>query len=311
MREIKLAATLKRLIDDGEYRGNRRQVSADLGITPAALSQYLKGQTKPSVDKLVTIADLFGVSLDYLMFGEDSVAGLSGTLDYGPLARYIESSLATARADAAAQSAFVAKVGAIIADRIDSVAQSAAKRPATFFGMLDQDQALELERYSLDSTIVAMNLDENLTRVESDIEQGVAAGRFLTVVAENLSRKRSYHFVLSPDMPDREFLIQQFRALLPGQQLSRADIERCKFSVAADIFYVGFCLYKLDVDALRKQSPVLFQYVEPFIGRDDRIGFTEPASTRHFGVSLMDENHRRLASLTLERLINPTKGTHA
>ncbi|QLY27734.1 helix-turn-helix domain-containing protein [Nocardia huaxiensis] len=304
MREIKLAATLKHLIEDGEYSGNRRLVSSDLGITPAALTQYLKGQTKPSVDKLVTMADLFGVSVDYLLFGEDNVAASSGTLDYGPLARYMEAGLASARADGAVQSAFVAKIGAILADQVAAAAQAAARRPATFTGMLDHYQALELERYSLESSIAAMDLDENVVDVEGDIEQGVAAGRFLTVVAENLSRKRSYHFILAPDMRDRDSRVRQFRALLRQHQLTQADVDRCKFSVAADTFYVGFCIFKLDVTALRKHSPVLHQYVEPFIGGDDRIGFTEPASSSHYGVSLMDASHRRLAALTLERL-NP------
>ncbi|WP_159311410.1 hypothetical protein, partial [Klebsiella pneumoniae] len=67
---------------------------------------------------LIAISDLFQVSLDYLIFGEDAVAGPTGTLDYGPLARYMEASLASSRADIAAQLAFVSKVGSIIADQI-------------------------------------------------------------------------------------------------------------------------------------------------------------------------------------------------
>ncbi|MVU80613.1 helix-turn-helix domain-containing protein [Nocardia sp. ET3-3] len=303
MREVKLAATLKHLIDNGDYQGNRRRVSADLGITPAALSQYLKGQTRPSVEKLVTIADLFGVSLDYLMFGEDSVAGSSGTLDYGPIARYMEAGLATARADAAAQSAFVAKIGEIIAGHIAIAAQSAVKRPATFAGMLDHYQALELERFSEESIVVAMDLKEDLVAVEGDIEQGVAAGRFFDIVAENLSRRRGYHFVLSPDMPDRELLVRQFRTLLRRQRLSPADIERCRFSVAAESFYVGFCLFKVDVAGLRAQSPILYNYIEQYIGSGGRIGYTEAPTSDHFAVSLMDERHRWLAQRALGGLI--------
>ncbi|WP_280274466.1 helix-turn-helix domain-containing protein [Nocardia wallacei] len=303
MREVKLAATLKRLIDEGEYRGNRRQVCAELGITTAALSQYIRGQTTPGLDKLIAISDLFQVSLDYLIFGEDAVAGPTGTLDYGPLARYMEASLASSRADIAAQSAFVSKVGSIIADQIGVAVQTAAKRPTTFSGMLDQDQALELERYSKESTIAAMDLDADLVRVESEIEEGVAVGRFLTVVAENLSKKRSYRFVLSPKMRDMDSLVGKFRALLVRQQLSSKDIDRCTFSVAADLFYVGFCLFRLDVASFRAQSPILYQYVKPYIGADDLIGFIEPGSSTHLGMSLMDEDHRHLAALTLERLI--------
>lgn len=306
MREVKFAATLNHLV--GDARGRRQQVSSDLGISAAALTQYLKGQTMPTVDRLVAIAELFGVSLDYLILGEDSVAGPSGTLDYGPFARYMEAGLASARADAAVHTAFVAKIGSIIADRIDAAAQSAAKRPTTFSGMLDQQQALQLERFSKESIIAAMDLEEDLVTVEGEVEQGVAAGRFLDIVAENLSRKRRYHFVLSPDMPDLEISVEQFKALLGLQQLDKSDLGRCRFTIARESFYVGFCLFKLDVNSLRKNGPILYQYVQQYIGDDGWIGFTEPPSSDHLRVFLMNDHHRKLASRTLEAL---TKGTGA
>ncbi|MFE3194809.1 helix-turn-helix domain-containing protein [Nocardia sp. NPDC059240] len=307
MREIKLAETLKHLIEAGDYSGNRKQLSIDLGITTAALSQYLKGQNNPSVDKLVAIADLFGVSLDYLMFGEDSVAGASGTLDYGPIARYMEASLASARADAAVQSAFVAKIGAILAQRIGVAAQDAAKRPLTFAGMLDHYQALELEQFSEESRIAAMDLAEDLVTVEGGIEQGVAAGNFFDIVAQNLARGRHYRFVLSPEMPRRAYYVEQFRTLLEQYGLSSSEIDRCSFSVAVQGFYAGFCLFRLDVAQLRKQSPILYQYVEEYIGSDGWIGFTESPNSAYVGVSLMDRRHRALASTTFDRLTLETK----
>ncbi|GAB2531650.1 hypothetical protein GCM10027167_40570 [Nocardia heshunensis] len=307
MREIKFAATLKHLIEAGDYSGNRKQLSIDLGITTAALSQYLKGQNNPSVDKLVAIAELFGVSLDYLMFGEDSVAGAGGTLDYGPIARYMEASLASARADAAVQSAFVAKIGTILAQRIGMAAQDAAKRSLTFAGMLDHYQALELEQFSELSLIAAMDLAEDLVTVEGGIEQGVAAGNFLKVVAENLARDRHYQFVLSYEMPEQQYYVEQFRALLEQQGLSQSKIDRCTFSVAAEGFYAGFCLFKLDVEQLRKQSPILYQYVEEYIGSDGWIGFTESPNSDYVGVSLMNKRHRALASATFDRLTRKAK----
>ncbi|AYF76303.1 XRE family transcriptional regulator [Nocardia yunnanensis] len=309
MREIKLGETLKRLIEAAPYHGNRRRVSHDLGITTAALSQYLRGQNNPSVDKLVAMSDLFGVSLDFLMFGEDSIAGAGGTLDYGPIARYMEASLASTRAEAAVQSAFVAKIGAILADGIDEAARKAAKRPSTFAGMLDHYQTLELERFSTVSIVAAMDLQEDLKVIEGDIEEGVAPQRFLDVVVENLEKGRRYHFVLSPDMQDREFYVRQFINLL-SDRLPRADIARCKFSVAAETFYVGFCLFRLDIGGMRKQSPVLFQYVQDYIGRDGWIGFTESPTSDYVGVSLMNTHHRNLATRTITRLIPEKDSGH-
>ncbi|MEU7138134.1 helix-turn-helix transcriptional regulator [Nocardia sp. NPDC046473] len=305
MREVKLAATLKHLVDEGEYRGNRRLVCTELGITSAALSQYINGQTQPSLEKLVAIADLFKVSLDFLMFGEDTVTGPSGVLEYGPLARYLEAGLSSVRDDIAAQSAFVAKIGTIMTDQIAAAARTAAKRPATFYGMLDQEQALELERFSEASIVVTLALDDAV-EVSGAIEQGVTAGNFLAVVAENISRGRTYHFVLSPDMPDREVRVQQYRALLLRQDLDEKDLERCKFSVASDTLYVGFNFFKLDVESLRQQSPVLYQYVKPYIGSDDRIGYIEPPSSPIRAFFLVDPEHQVLASRALDRYVSTT-----
>ncbi|MBL1074047.1 helix-turn-helix transcriptional regulator [Nocardia sp. 2] len=304
MREIELAATLKHLIDSGKYAGNRRRVANDLGITPAALSQYLKGQTRPSLENLVAIADLFDVSLDYLMFGEDSAESRL-------VGRYMEAGFAASRAEAAAEAARVAKIGTIIAEQIASAAQAVAKRPPTFHGMLDHIQALELERYSKHSIVVVMNLDENLRDVDSEFERGVTAGGFLAVVADNLRAGRSYSFVLSQDMSERESRIQQFRDLLRKRRLTEAQISECKFTVATDLFYVGFGLLHLDVDAMRRSSPVLFNFVESYISHEGWIGYTELASNSHFTTSLMDADHRRLAELTVERLTRPAKGNRA
>jgi len=42
-------------------------MSTTLGISRAALSHYEKGRREPDYDTLITIADFFKVSLDYLM----------------------------------------------------------------------------------------------------------------------------------------------------------------------------------------------------------------------------------------------------
>ncbi|MFI5783914.1 helix-turn-helix domain-containing protein [Nocardia sp. NPDC051570] len=302
MREVKLATTLKRLVDEGDYRGNRKQVCTELGITTAALSQYINGQTTPGLDKLIALADLFKVSLDYLIFGEDAVAGPRGTLEYGPLVRYVEAGLSSMRADIASQSAFVAKIGTIMSDQIANAAQIAAKRSTTLYGMLDKEQALELERHSLVSTNVTLDMDD-IVEVRSDVEEGVTGGDFLEVVAENLSKHRSYHFVLSPDMPDRELIVDQYRSLLLRKKLSPKDMERCRFSIASDTFYVGFNIFELDIEGFRQNSPILYQYVRSYIGTDNRIGYVESPSASLEASFLMDTDRRKMAARVLQRLL--------
>lgn len=47
-------------------------LSRATGISTGLISQWKKRMQSPSVDKLKIIADYFGVSVDYLLSGEDS-----------------------------------------------------------------------------------------------------------------------------------------------------------------------------------------------------------------------------------------------
>ena len=69
-KEVKLETMLDSLIERGGYSRNRQPILDSINVTAAALSQYVRGPTRPSFDKLVALADFFGVSLDYLVYGE-------------------------------------------------------------------------------------------------------------------------------------------------------------------------------------------------------------------------------------------------
>lgn len=45
------------------------QVSKDTGIAQSVLSDWKTGRCKPKVDKLKTLADYFGVSIEYFLEG--------------------------------------------------------------------------------------------------------------------------------------------------------------------------------------------------------------------------------------------------
>jgi transcriptional regulator with XRE-family HTH domain len=301
MREVKLPAMIKQLIDEGS-RGNRKRVCAELGITPAALSQYINGQTTPGLDKLLAMAELFSVPLDYLVFGPDPIGGYSDTVEYGPVTRYVEAGISSVQADIAAQSAFVAKVGEILASQIDAAAKAAAKRPSTLHGMLDKEQALELERFVLEATIVTMDLTDDIVQIDSDVEQGVTAGNFLAVTARNLAQGRPYHFVLSPEIEEQA---AQYRSLLLAQNLDEADLQYCRFDIALDTFHVGCCLFRVDVRNLRRRSPVLHRYLAPFLTEDNRIGYIEPPSSPLHAYFLLEPERMNTARKVLQRLTPP------
>jgi len=85
-RAVKLEAMLSSLIERGGYSRNRQPILDAVQISAAALSQYARGQTRPSFQKLIELAAFFGVSLDYLVHGEP----VAPVVDAGPLARYVE-----------------------------------------------------------------------------------------------------------------------------------------------------------------------------------------------------------------------------
>ena len=53
------------------------KVSVETGIAQSTLSDWKKGKSTPKTDKLQKIADLFGVSLEYLTTGEESKLQIS------------------------------------------------------------------------------------------------------------------------------------------------------------------------------------------------------------------------------------------
>lgn len=47
------------------------KVSKDTGVTQSTLSDWKRGRSTPKTDNMKKIADYFGVTIDYLMTGED------------------------------------------------------------------------------------------------------------------------------------------------------------------------------------------------------------------------------------------------
>ena len=63
-----------------KYNLSQTDVAHQIGVTPALISAYEKLERKPSIDKLVALADIFHVSTEYIIgrtFKDDSAAVLS------------------------------------------------------------------------------------------------------------------------------------------------------------------------------------------------------------------------------------------
>ncbi len=67
------------------------QVAKAVGITRTMVSQWEHGRREPQVDSLVTLADLYGVTVDFLLKGGAGEIGTSGSLDRNAhVDRYLE-----------------------------------------------------------------------------------------------------------------------------------------------------------------------------------------------------------------------------
>lgn len=234
---VKLEAMLSSLIERGGYSRNRQPILDAVQISAAALSQYTRGQTRPSFQKLIDLGAFFGVSLDYLVYGEP----VAPVVDPGPLARYVEHALADVQARASRHSDLLTRIGRVLADRIDGVAEELANSDtAGREGLIQHDEVLRVERYCRSADIVTMTLTLDVIQVSG---ANPAAGQFLQVVAANL--------VKGGGETAQDDTVASFRSLLtssiPGDHLHG----NLAFGRAAMPITAGAGLYELDVAARR------------------------------------------------------------
>jgi transcriptional regulator with XRE-family HTH domain len=294
-REVKFGQMLESLIERGGYSRNRKKISSALDISAAALSQYVREQSRPSFGKLLAIADFFDVSLDYLVYGTPT----SSLIDYGPLYRYVDHALAEVQARGSRHSAVVARIGRVLADRIDAVAAELASAPtATREGLLQDDEVLRLERYCRRADILSLNLEFDVIH----LEDGIAAGRFLPVVAANLERGSAYRFLVPG--PDRalETTVEACRGLLAEQVGGDRVRESCAFRRTASPLLVGVLLFKLDPVALKAEERALYWQISDYLSEDGWLGCIIRPNNDSNGDMLMDPLHVRRARSSFEAL---------
>ena len=65
----KVHSTIKRL--RLEKNMNQEQLAEELHVTRQAISNWENGKTQPDIETLTKIAELFGVSVEYLIYGKE------------------------------------------------------------------------------------------------------------------------------------------------------------------------------------------------------------------------------------------------
>src|SRR3981081_4284577 len=157
-RPFKLSEVLNTLIELRGFRTKHSAVSDAVYISPSALSQYLSGRTRPSLDTLMRLADFFQTSLDYLVYGTEPVQ--REIIDAGPVARYLDTALANVQRTAADHSTLVKRMSSVLGSQIDEAARSVVAdiRDHPAGGLLHDDAASKLEAYSECTRVATKNL---------------------------------------------------------------------------------------------------------------------------------------------------------
>ena len=294
-REVKLGQMLETLIERRGYSRNRKRILRALDISPAALSQYVREQTRPSFSKLVAIADFFEVSLDYLVYGRPT----ESSVDYGPLYRYVDHALANVQSSGRRHSAIVSRIGRVLADRIDEVAAELAANPtASREGLLQDDEMLVIEGYCRRADILSLNFEFEVIEVEGEI----AGGRFLPVVAANLGRGTTYRFLVAGSDQDWPATVAACRRLLGARVGGDRVQENCQFRHTAAPVITGAGLYQLDTSRLETGQPALHAQIGDYLADKEWLGCTIRPNEDSNSDMLMDALHANRARIAFDNL---------
>jgi transcriptional regulator with XRE-family HTH domain len=296
-REIKFAETLGELLKNRGYTRNHAAVAKGVSLTPSAISQYLKGRSQPSLSALIALAEFLETDLDYLVFGES--AAPSSAPNPAPFARYVDASLAELQARTADHASLVGRIGEVLGAQIDQAARDLVKTRAGrgLAGMIDDEETLLLESYSLRTKVLPMNLDYDV--ILSD--DGTAApGRFLLTVFQNLRAGRPYEFLLPQVEGSWKSIVDKYRVLLREHGATDRDLTFCEFKESQHPLAVGYGIYQLDVARFRADHPILFERLRRSIDDDDRIGYTLPVSPDLKADAVMDVVHLTRAVRTFD-----------
>ena len=266
-RQVKLEEMLNSLIERGGYTRNRGPILDSVGITAAALSQYTRGRTRPSFEKLVALADFFGVSLDYLVYGEP----MSAPVDHGSVTRYIENAFADLQTRSSRHNDLVARIGRMLAVRIDEVAgEILESRSASIEGLAEQDEILRIERYCQRADIITTNLTPNVITLPSG---EAVPGQFFQVVTANITRGCTYRFLLAGDLTAKSPEVDLFRRMISEAAGGDRLNEHCMFRTTMFPVINGAVLYHLDTATFELEEPWLFTQVSKFILNGSWLGY--------------------------------------
>jgi DNA-binding XRE family transcriptional regulator len=271
---IKFAQVLGRLLDQ-RYKRNRAALASAAHVSPSALSQYVRGRATPSLAVLVDLARALEVSLDYLVYGQDSAQRSEDVL----WAQHLDDTVRRMTAEGASLRQLVDRMGINLSDRIHEVATEAVKQAGARGGALSLSELAQIERYSYSTRIATVDLDTDVLLPGETSSDAVAApGSFSDITAENISAGNDYVYII----PDSErwitrarLIVQKVKTAIEAQVgSSTSDVAvatHLQFYVTIDGLVPGYVIYNLDRVRMAAEKPLLYDLVEGFLGAENEI----------------------------------------
>lgn len=269
--EIKFPEVLSRLVEESPYRTKRGAIWKAVGISSAALSQYTLGKARPRFEVLVTLANFFGVSVDYLLTGNEPTRPLGD--DSRAVMRHVDWTLGSLQSKIGSRAAMAARVGDVLAHKIGEAMDQVTS--VSLGGMLTSDESLALESRSLETCILTVLMDQNVM----ELDNGEAViGRFGLVVAANLlhTPPRPYKFLLY-EQPGRPLIdaTHSLRRLFREELGVPEDRLRfCQFRKTSERVLIGACFYRIDRDSLHADEPTLELLTEDYVTKEGWMGYS-------------------------------------
>jgi transcriptional regulator with XRE-family HTH domain len=303
---IKFGEILGGLLERERHRVSRKEICKRLGISQAVLSQYVHGKSTPRLNTLASLAQFFAVDLDHLVFGEPSVH--PRPVDLGPF-EYIDKSLAGLHAKNDAYFSAVARITSSLAQEVENAARKVVDEYDISGGVIHDNDVLIIERYSEETCLVRLRLDFQFDAKSGRPVTTMPGGRFLPLVAKNLSEGRKYVYVLPREVRDWRAPVKEFRKVLASFGVDPAQIrDNCRIGVTGSPLVAGCVIYRLNRERMQSEHPHLSAQLELSITRDRKdtwLGCTLPPSTRLQANPVMDSYHlaqaRKMIRVILER----------
>lgn len=286
---IKFAETLRELLERDSMSARRKELCRRVGISQAVLSQYLHGKSTPRLTTLVRLAEFLGVDLHYLVFGVQSQP--PRPIDLGPF-EYIDKSLAGLHAKNDAYFSAVARITSALAQEVESAARKVVNEFDISGGVIHDNEIFVIEKYSEHTILARLRLDFQFDTPVGEPSRTTPGGRFLPLIAKNLSEGRRYTYILPREVCDWRRPVKEYRKILKSLGVRDDDLRRrCTIGITNASLVTGCVLYHLDMDRLVTEAPHLYQHLALSVVRDREgtwLGCTLPPSTRLQANPVMD-----------------------